>query len=153
MRSITILSVVPDQRQPGRRPGRRRIQARCLRSSRNSSTTRISFMQAIADKNICLRHSNDCRRLSRASAPTATSTTRKNWSDAAHGASPRTCACTTFEVVRLTDDSAVVTYNLIVPGARPRYRHMSDTWAKDNGKWKLKFQQVTTNLWSATDFD
>src|SRR5258708_756052 len=36
------------------------------------------------------------------------------------------------EVVRLTDDSAVVTYNLIVPGARPRYRHMSDTWAKVN---------------------
>lgn len=57
------------------------------------------------------------------------------------------------QVVRLTDDSAVVTYNLIVPGARPRYRHMSDTWAKDGGKWKLKFQQVTTNLWSATDFD
>ena len=57
------------------------------------------------------------------------------------------------QVVRLTDDSAVVTYNLIVPGARPRYRHMSDTWAKDGGKWKLKFQQVTANLWSATDFD
>ena len=57
------------------------------------------------------------------------------------------------EVVRLTDDSAVVTYNLIVPGSRPRYRHMSDTWARDNGKWKLKFQQVTANLWSATDFD
>jgi hypothetical protein len=57
------------------------------------------------------------------------------------------------EVVRLTDDSAVVTYNLIVPGSRPRYRHMADTWARDNGKWKLKFQQVTANLWSATDFD
>jgi hypothetical protein len=57
------------------------------------------------------------------------------------------------QVVRLTDDSAVVTYNLIVPGARPRYRHMSDTWARDNGKWRLKSQQVTANLWSATDFD
>jgi len=30
---------------------------------------------------------------------------------------------------------------------------MSDTWAKDGGKWKLKFQQYTPNLWSATDFD
>jgi hypothetical protein len=58
-----------------------------------------------------------------------------------------------MQVVRLNDDSAVVTYNLIVPGGRPRYRHMSDTWAKDGGKWKLKFQQVTANLWSATDFD
>jgi hypothetical protein len=57
------------------------------------------------------------------------------------------------QVVRLNDDSAVVAYNLIVPGARPRYRHMSDTWARDGGKWKLKFEQVTTNLWSATDFD
>jgi hypothetical protein len=57
------------------------------------------------------------------------------------------------QVVHLTDDSAVVTYNLIVPGARPRYRHMSDTWAKDGGKWKLKFQQYTPNLWSAADFD
>jgi hypothetical protein len=58
-----------------------------------------------------------------------------------------------LQVVRLTDDSAIVTYNLIIPGARPRYRHMSDTWAKVGGKWKLKFQQYTPNLWSATDFD
>jgi len=58
-----------------------------------------------------------------------------------------------MQVVRLADDAAVVTYNLIIPGAHPRYRHMSDTWAKDGGKWKLKFQQVTANLWSATDYD
>jgi hypothetical protein len=56
-------------------------------------------------------------------------------------------------VIRLNDASAIVTYDLIVPGARPRYRHMSDTWAKEGGKWMLKFQQTTTNLWSATDFD
>ncbi|HUM04470.1 MAG TPA: nuclear transport factor 2 family protein [Terriglobales bacterium] len=56
-------------------------------------------------------------------------------------------------VVRLNEESAVVSYNLIVPGSRLRYRHMSDTWAKDGGKWKLKFQQITANLWSATDFD
>ena len=58
-----------------------------------------------------------------------------------------------MQVIRLTDESAVVSYNLIVPGSRTRYRHMADTWAKDGGKWKLKFQQFTPNLWSATDFD
>ena len=58
-----------------------------------------------------------------------------------------------MQVIRLNDGSAVVTYNLVIPGGRPRYRHMSDTWAKDGDKWKLKFQQVTFNLWSATDFD
>lgn len=56
-------------------------------------------------------------------------------------------------VVRLNDDAAVVSYNLIVPGSRVRYRHMSDTWAKVSGKWMLKFQQFTPNLWSAMDFD
>jgi hypothetical protein len=56
-------------------------------------------------------------------------------------------------VVRLDDSCAVVAYNLIVPGARPRYRHMSDTWTKQNGQWKLKFQQTTPNLWSALDLD
>jgi hypothetical protein len=58
-----------------------------------------------------------------------------------------------FRVIRLNDDSAIVTYNLVVPGTRPRYRHMADTWAKVDGQWKLKFQQVTPNLFSANDFD
>jgi hypothetical protein len=58
-----------------------------------------------------------------------------------------------IEVVHLDDSCAVVTYNEIVPGSRPRYRHMSDTWVKDGGKWKLKFQQLTPNLWSALDLD
>src|SRR3977135_2240462 len=71
----------------------------------------------------------------------------------AHEGLPKDLRVYDIHVVRLTDDSAVVTYNMIVPGARPRYRHMSDTWAKDGGKWKLKFQQYTPNLWSATDFD
>jgi hypothetical protein len=70
-----------------------------------------------------------------------------------HEGLPKDLRVYDIHVVRLTDDSAVVTYNMIVPGARPRYRHMSDTWAKDGGKWKLKFQQYTPNLWSATDFD
>ncbi len=58
-----------------------------------------------------------------------------------------------FRVVKLTDDSAVVAYNLIVPGEHPRYRHMGDTWARIDGQWKLKFRQITPNLWSANDLD
>jgi hypothetical protein len=58
-----------------------------------------------------------------------------------------------FQVIKLTADSAVVTYNLIVPGEHPRYRHMADTWARVDGRWKLKFQQLTPNLWSAADLD
>jgi len=58
-----------------------------------------------------------------------------------------------LRVVRVGDSCAVVAYNQIVPRAHPRYRHMSDTWTKDGGKWKLKFQQTTPNLWSATDLD
>jgi hypothetical protein len=56
-------------------------------------------------------------------------------------------------VLRLDDGCAVVTYNQIVPGSRPRYRHMSDSWTRDGGKWKLKFRQTTPNLWSALDLD
>jgi hypothetical protein len=58
-----------------------------------------------------------------------------------------------FHVVKLNNDSAVVAYNLIVPGAHPRYRHMADTWAKVDGQWKLKFRQISLNLWSAGDLD
>jgi hypothetical protein len=58
-----------------------------------------------------------------------------------------------LQVVRLDEGCAVVAYNLIVPGGRPRYRHMSDTWTQDGGRWKLKFRQVTPNLWSALDLD
>ena len=58
-----------------------------------------------------------------------------------------------FHVVKLNDDSAVVAYNLIVPGEHPRYRHMADTWARSDGQWKLKFRQITPNLWSANDLD
>jgi hypothetical protein len=78
---------------------------------------------------------------------------REEFLSFSHEGLPKDLRVYDIHVVRLTDDSAVVTYNMIVPGARPRYRHMSDTWAKDAGKWKLKFQQVTFNLWSATDWD
>ncbi|MGA3091900.1 MAG: nuclear transport factor 2 family protein [Terriglobales bacterium] len=58
-----------------------------------------------------------------------------------------------FRVVKLSDAAAVVAYNLIVPGERPRYRHVADTWAKIDGQWKLMFRQSTPNLWSANDLD
>jgi len=58
-----------------------------------------------------------------------------------------------FHVFKLNDDSAVVAYNLIVPGEHPRYRHMADTWARIDGQWKLKFRQITPNIWSANDLD
>jgi hypothetical protein len=58
-----------------------------------------------------------------------------------------------FTVVRLGDNCAVVSYSEIVPGDRPRYRHVSDTWAKENGEWRLKFQHRTPKVWSAMDLD
>jgi hypothetical protein len=72
---------------------------------------------------------------------------------AAHEGLPKDFRIYDIQVIRLDEGCAVVTYNQIVPGARPRYRHMSDTWTKDGGQWKLKFQQTTPNLWSATDLD
>ncbi|HEY6302635.1 MAG TPA: nuclear transport factor 2 family protein [Terriglobales bacterium] len=73
--------------------------------------------------------------------------------DSAQEGMPKDTRAYDFHVVKLTDNSAVVAYNLIVPGGRPRYRHMADTWAKIDGRWKLKFRQITPNLWSANDLD
>ena len=73
--------------------------------------------------------------------------------DSAQGPSPKQLQAYEFHVIKLTPDSAIVTYNLIVPGEHPRYRHMADTWAKIDGAWKLKIRQFTPNLWSATDPD
>jgi hypothetical protein len=59
-----------------------------------------------------------------------------------------------WHVVELDQDCAVVTYNAVIHGAPiDRYQHLSDTWVKQNGQWKLKFQQTTVNLWSAHDLD
>ena len=73
--------------------------------------------------------------------------------ESAEKGSPKDTRSYDFHVVKLNDDSAVVAYNLIVPGEHPRYRHMADTWAKIDGQWKLKFRQITPNLWSANDLD
>ena len=59
-----------------------------------------------------------------------------------------------WHVVQLDQDCAVVTYNAVLHGAPiDRYQHLSDTWVKQGGQWKLKFQQTTVNLWSAHDLD
>jgi hypothetical protein len=73
--------------------------------------------------------------------------------DSAQKGMPKDTRAYDFRVIKLTDESAVVAYNLIVPGEHPRYRHMADTWAKIGGRWKLKFRQITPNLWSETDLD
>jgi hypothetical protein len=72
---------------------------------------------------------------------------------AAHEGLPKGFRVYDIEVVRLDESCAVVAYDEIAPGEHPRYRHMSDTWTKDGGQWKLKFQQLTPNLWSALDLD
>jgi hypothetical protein len=58
-----------------------------------------------------------------------------------------------FEVVPLNEGAAVVTYDAVRPGERPRYVHVSNTWVKQGGQWKLMFEQETPNLWSALDTD
>ncbi len=73
--------------------------------------------------------------------------------ESAQAGMPKDMRAYDFHVVKLNDDSAVVAYNLIVPGEHPRYRHMADTWARIDGQWKLKFRQITPNLWSANDLD
>ena len=63
-----------------------------------------------------------------------------------------------FKLVPLNDGAAVLTYDRVLLrtkrdfGSR-RYQHVSSTWVKDGSQWKLKFQQLTPNQWSANDFD
>ncbi|MGA7574356.1 MAG: nuclear transport factor 2 family protein [Terriglobales bacterium] len=73
--------------------------------------------------------------------------------ETAHEGMPKDTRAYDFRVVKLNNDSAIVAYNFIVPGDHPRYSHMADTWARINGRWKLKFRQITPNLWSANDLD
>jgi hypothetical protein len=57
-----------------------------------------------------------------------------------------------FKIVPLNESAAVVTYNAVFPQRNPeRYQHLSYTWVKQDGQWKLKFRQTTLNLWSAHD--
>jgi hypothetical protein len=59
-----------------------------------------------------------------------------------------------FNVVQLDDGCAIVSYRAVYPGNHTeKYQHLSDTWVKQGGQWKLKFQQTTLNLWSSHDLD
>ena len=59
-----------------------------------------------------------------------------------------------FNVIPLNEGCAVVIYKAVFPGSQlEKYQHLSNTWVKQNGQWKLKFQQSTLNLWSAHDLD
>jgi hypothetical protein len=59
-----------------------------------------------------------------------------------------------FKVVQLDEGCVVVAYKAVFPGSHlERYQHLSGTWVKQAGQWKLKFQQSTLNLWSAHDLD
>ncbi|HKD03641.1 MAG TPA: nuclear transport factor 2 family protein [Terriglobales bacterium] len=63
-----------------------------------------------------------------------------------------------FKLIPLDDAAAVLTYDRVLLrkkrdfGSR-RYQHVSSAWVKDGGQWKLKFQQITPNQWSANDID
>jgi hypothetical protein len=59
-----------------------------------------------------------------------------------------------MKVVPLGDHGAVVTYDAVVrvpdaedQGPPPRYQHFSSVWIKENGAWKLSFQQTTAAHW------
>lgn len=115
-------------------------------------TTHHQFMEALAAKNSAAVNelvADDFRGI----ATNGDSYDREEIISSAHDGLPQGVRVYEISVVHLNDESAVVSYNFIVPGSRIRYRHMSDTWAKVDGTWKLKFQQATINLWSATDFD
>jgi hypothetical protein len=56
-----------------------------------------------------------------------------------------------MQVVPLNENAAIVTWNEIDPGSTPKYVHLSAVWVKQDGQWKLKFQQSTPNVWSAYD--
>jgi hypothetical protein len=107
------------------------------------------FLQATQDKNVALLHqsvADDFRGI-------GTNGDFYEKSEVVDGGMPKDTRAYDFNVVKLNDESAIVAYNLVVPGSHPRYRHMADTWVKTDGQWKLKFQQVTPNLWSLNDFD
>jgi hypothetical protein len=110
------------------------------------------FLQAWQEKNAALVSktvSDDFRGI----APNGDLYERSELVGNVHEGVPKDYRTYDFTVVRIDESCAVVAYNEIVPGAHPRYRHMSDTWTKDGGQWKLKFRQMTPNLWSALDLD
>jgi len=53
------------------------------------------------------------------------------------------------EFIVIDDNSAIVTYNLIVTMPEgddqwaPRYQKISDLWVRSGNEWRLKFEQAT----------
>jgi hypothetical protein len=115
-------------------------------------TNQTEFMQAVEQKDVA-RVRQSVAEDFRGIGNNGDYYEREELVDSAHNGSPKGQRMYDMVVVRVGDECAVVSYNLVVPGSRIRYRHMSDTWAKISGSWKLKFQQMTINLFSATDFD
>jgi len=110
------------------------------------------FMQALQTKNVALVNqtvASDFRGI----ATNGDMFDRDEVLNTAHEGLPKDFRIYDIQIVRLDDGCAVVTYNEIVPGSHPRYRHMSDTWTKDGGGWKLRFEQTTVNMWAALDLD
>ena len=59
-----------------------------------------------------------------------------------------------LKVVVLDEATALVTYDVILQippeedqGPPPRYQHWTSIWNRQNGQWKLKFQQSTPTHW------
>lgn len=53
-------------------------------------------------------------------------------------------------MVPVNEDAAIVTYDCIIrmpegdpPGMAPRYQRISDLWVRQNGEWRLRFEQAT----------
>jgi hypothetical protein len=59
-----------------------------------------------------------------------------------------------MKVIPEGDNAAIVTYDAIVrekhkedEGPQPRYQHFTSIWVKQQGEWKLNFQQATPTRW------
>lgn len=110
------------------------------------------FIQALEQKNVALVNQTVADNF-RGIANNGDFFDRDELISTAHEGLPKQFRIYDIHILRLDDSCAVVTYNEIRPGSHPRYRHMSDTWTKDGGTWKLRFEQTTPNMWSALDLD
>ena len=67
----------------------------------------------------------------------------------AHDGALRECTLYNLQVVPVNEDAAIVTYDSILKkpegddGWAPRYQHISDMWVKQDGQWRLRFEQAT----------
>ena len=59
-----------------------------------------------------------------------------------------------MKVVGMGENAGIVTYDVVVrvppsedQGPPPRYQHFSTVWVKQEGAWKMKFQQMSISHW------